>query len=174
MDFYSGKRTMDNFTYNSEGRSRTRDREPKLFSHCFHFSNPSMLTLTVTHYKDQVVIYARKGRLYMSISESEFRDLIFSLDLVKAKIRQCKRVMLGKEPSLLDIEDQSSTLPKSEATLKIERDRSRRARARQALVLEMSDDDDGEVDGPPKTKIRRKARSASLDVNRSDDDSDAN
>ena len=173
MDFYPTKRTtMDNFTYSSEGRSRSKDREPKLFSHRFHFSNPSLLTLTVTHYKDQVVIYARKGRLYISISESEFRDLICSLDLVKGKIRQCKRVMLGKEPSPLDIADQSSTLPKSEATLKIERDRSRRARARQALVLEMSDDEDD--DGPPKTKIRRKARSASLDVNRSDDDSDAN
>ena len=147
----------------------------KVFSHRFHFSNPSLLTLTVTHYKDQVVIYARKGRLYMSISEPEFRDLIHSLKLVKGKIHQCKRVMLGREPPLMDIEDQSSTLPKSEATIKIERDRSRSARARQALVLEMTDNEDYE-DSLPKPKkrcIKTVSHTDFMEVNRSDDDSDA-
>ena len=71
----------------------------------------------------------------MSISESKFRDLVNSLELVKGKICQCKCVMLGREPLLMDIEDQSPTLLKSETTIKIERDRSRHARARQALVL---------------------------------------
>ena len=96
MEYFSGKRTtMDNFTYNGgEGRAQGgKEQETKLFSHWFHFSNPSLLTLTVTHYKDQVIIYARKGCLYMSISESEFRDMIHSQDLIRGKIKQCRRVM---------------------------------------------------------------------------------
>ena len=54
MEYFSGKRTtMDNFTYNSgEGRARGgKEWETKLFSHRFHFFNPSLLMLTVTHYK---------------------------------------------------------------------------------------------------------------------------
>ena len=83
--------------------------------------------------------------------------------------------MLGREPPLMNIEDQSSTIPKSEATIKIERDRSRRARARQALVLEMTDNEDYE-DSPPKPKKRctqMVSCTDSMEVNRSDDDSDA-
>ena len=101
------------------------------------FFNPSLLTLTVTHYKDQVIIYAHKGCLYMSISESELRDMIHSQDLIKGKIKQCRRVMYGQEPPLLDVKDQSSRILKSDTTAKIEKERSRHAKARQALDLDI-------------------------------------
>ena len=48
-------------------------REPKLFSHRFNFTNPSTMTLTVTHQKDDVVMYIRRqGGRYMRMNESEF------------------------------------------------------------------------------------------------------
>ena len=169
---------MDNFTYNGrEGRTRGGEEwEMKLFSHRFHFSNPSLLTLTVTHYKDQVIIYVHKRCLYMSISESEFRDMIHSQDLIKGKIKQCRRVMYGREPPLLDVEDQSSTIPKSNATVKIEKERSRHAKARQAMVLDISEDEEDTDEVPPHKpkKIRHSKTecSASLEVHHSDEDSD--
>ena len=132
--------------------------------------------LTVTHYKDQVVIYACKGHLYMLISESEFRDMIHSQDLIKGKIKQCRQVMYGWEPPLLDIEDQSSTIPKLDATVKIERERSRRAKARQALVLDISEDEEDADEvtphKPKKIRCSKTECSASLEVYHSDEDSD--
>ena len=169
---------MDNFTCNgSEGRARGgKEWEMKLFSHQFHFSNPSLLTLIITHYKDQVVIYARKGCLYMSISESEFRDMIHSQDLIKGKIKQCRQIMYRQEPPLLDVEDQSSTIPKSDATVKIERERNRCANTRQALVLDITEDEEDTDEVPPhkpkKIRCSKTEHSAFLEVHHSDEDSD--
>ena len=82
-------RTVDNYTYccrRSNYYGSRRKKEPKLFSHRFHFSHPSTLTLTVTHKDGYVVMYARKGSLYLSITECEFRDLIGSVNKVREKI----------------------------------------------------------------------------------------
>ena len=80
------------------------------------------MTLTVTHKDGYIVMYARKGTLYLSFTEGEFRYLIGSVNEVREKIRSCKRVLRGIEPPPIDVEDQSSTLPKSELTKKIERE----------------------------------------------------
>ena len=64
-------RTVDNYAY-SHRRSNyygsRREREPKLFSHSFQFSHSSTLTLTVTHKDGYIIMYARKGTLYLSIT----------------------------------------------------------------------------------------------------------
>ena len=78
--------------------------------------------MTVTHKDGYVIMYARKGTLYLSFTEGEFRDLIGSVNEVREKIRRCKRVLRGIEPPPIDVEDQSSALPKSESTKKIERE----------------------------------------------------
>ena len=68
-------RTVDNYVYSrwhSDYYGSRRKRELKLFSHRFHFSHLSTLTLTVTHKDGCIVMYARKGSLYLSITECEF------------------------------------------------------------------------------------------------------
>ena len=68
-------RTVDNYAYShrcSNYYDSRREREPKLFSHRFHFSHPSTLTLTVTHKGGYVVMYVRKGSLYLSFTEGKF------------------------------------------------------------------------------------------------------
>ena len=156
-------RTVDSYAY-SHRRSNyygsRREREPKLFSHRFHFSHPSTLTLTVTHKDGFVVMYARKGTLYLSITEGEFQDLIGAVNEVREKVKQCKRVLRGMEPPPVDVEDQSSAIPKSESTKKIEREVTKRAHARQLALMNASteeegDDDDDESSGVPSRKINR-------------------
>ena len=112
-------------------------REPKLFSHRFHFTNPSTMTLTITHQNDDVVMYIRRqGGRYMSMNESEFCDFLHSVEEINEKIRQCKLVMAGKLPLPLDVKEQSPTLPKSKATLKLEQSRLCLVKAKhQALSL---------------------------------------
>ena len=112
-------------------------REPKLFSHRFHFTNPSTMTLTITHQNDDVVMYMRRqGGQYMSMNESEFRNFLHSVEEINEKIRQCKLVMAGKLPLPLDVKEQSSTLLKSKANLKLEWSRSHLVKAKhQALSL---------------------------------------
>ena len=162
-------RTVDSYAY-SQRRSNyygsRREREPKLFSHRFHFSHPSTLTLTVTHKDGFVVMYARKGTLYLSITEGEFRDLVGAVNEVREKVKQCKRVLRGMEPPPVDVEDQSSAIPKSESTRKIEREATKRARARQLALMDASTEEEGDDDeslGVPSRKIsRRKARPVAL------------
>ena len=162
-------RTVDSYAY-SHRRSNyygsRREREPKLFSHRFHFSHPSTLTLTVTHKDGFVVMYARKGTLYLSITEGEFRDLVGAVNEVREKVKQCKRVLRGMEPPPVDVEDQSSAIPKSESTKKIEREATKRARARQLALMDASTEEEGDDDeslGVPSRKIsRRKARPLAL------------
>ena len=118
---YYGKRTMDDFVSSGsrEYRCGADMREPKLFSHRFHFTNPSTMTVTVTHRNEDVVMYIRRqGGRYMSMNKSEYRDFLFSVDEINEKIKQCKLVMVGKLPPPLDVEEQCSLLPKSKATLK--------------------------------------------------------
>ena len=141
MDLTIDRRTVDNYTYSrrcSNYYGSRREREPKLFSHRFHFSHPSTLTLTVTHKDGYIVMYARKGTLYLSFTEGEFRDLIGSVNEVREKIRRCKRVLRGIEPPPIDVEDQSSALPKSESTKKIEREATKQAHACQFALMNAS------------------------------------
>ena len=136
---YYGKRSIDNYVSsgNREYQCGGEMREPKLFSHRFHFTNPSTMTLTVTHRNDDVVMYMRRqGGRYMTMNESTFCDFLHSVEEINEKIRQCKLVMTGKLPPPLDVEEQSSTLPKSKATLKLEWSRSHLVKAKcQALSL---------------------------------------
>ena len=126
MALITDGRTVDNYTYSCRRCyyycGSRRKRELKLFSHRFHFSHLSTLTLTVTHKDGYVVMYVRKGTLYLSITECEFRDLIGSVNEVREKIKRCKRVLRGVKPPPVDVEDQSSALPKSKSTKKIERE----------------------------------------------------
>ena len=72
---YFGKRTVDEYvsSSNRDYRCGTDNREPKLFSHRFHFTNPSTMTITVTHRNEDVILYIRRqGGRYMSMNESEF------------------------------------------------------------------------------------------------------
>ena len=124
---YYRKRSIDNYvsSSNREYQRGGETREPKLFSHRFHFTNPSTMTLTVTPQNDDVVMYMRRqGGRYMSMNELEFPDFLHSVEEINEKIKQCKLVMAGKLPTPLDVEEQSSTLPKSKATLKLEWSRS--------------------------------------------------
>ena len=83
------------------------------------------MTLTITHRNDDVVMHMmRQGGQYMSMNKSEFHDFLHSVEEINEKIRQCKLVMAGKLPTSLDVKEQSSTLPKSKATLKLEWSRS--------------------------------------------------
>ena len=137
---YYGKRSIDNYVSrgNRKYQCGGEMREPKLFSHrFFHFINPSTMNLTVTHWNDDVVMYIRRqGGRYMSMNESEFRDFLHSVEEINEKIRQCKLVMAGKLPPPLDVEEQSSALAKSKATLKLEQSRSHLVKAKhQALSL---------------------------------------
>ena len=121
------KRTVDEYVHsgNRDYRCGSDIREPKLFSHRFHFTNPSMMTITITHKNEDVVMYIRRqGGWYMSMNESEYRDFVEAVEEFNEKIKQCKMVMAGKQSAPLDVEDQSSTLPKSKATLKLERGKS--------------------------------------------------
>ena len=182
---YYGKRTVDDYVSSGscEYRRGADMRELKLFSHRFHFTNPSTMTVTVTHRNEDVVMYIRRqGRRYMSMNESEYRDFLFSIDEINDKIKQCKLVMAGKLPPPLDVEEQSSLLPKSKATLKLERGRSRLVKAkRQALALvEDSASADEDTEQPnvisDKKKVRRKkmTRGAiSSAVGTDEEDSDA-
>ena len=109
---YFGKRTVDNFVSsgNCNYRHGSEMREPKLFSHRFHFTNPSTMTVTVTHRNDEVVMYIRRqGGRYMSMNESKYRGFLYSVDEINEKIKQCKLVMAGKLPPILDVEEQSSS-----------------------------------------------------------------
>ena len=63
-------RTVDDYTYYSHRVGGTyygsrRERELKLFSHRFHFSPPSTMTLTVTHKDGWIVLYAMKNSVYI-------------------------------------------------------------------------------------------------------------
>ena len=113
-------------------------------------------------------MYARKGTLYLSITEGEFQDLIGAVNEVREKVKQCKRVLRGMEPPPVDVEDQSSAIPKSESTKKIEREVTKRAHARQLALMNASteeegDNDDDESSGVPSRKINRcKARPVAL------------
>ena len=155
-------RTVDSYSYShccSNYYGSRREREPKLFSHRFHFSHLSTLTLTVTHKDGFVIMYARKGTLYLSITEGEFRDFVGAVNEVREKVKQCKRVLRGMEPPPVDVEDQSSAIPKSESTKKIEREAMKRARARQLVLMDASteeEDDDDESLGVPSRKISRR------------------
>ena len=125
---YFGKRTMDEYVRsgNRDYRRGSDIREPKLFSHRFHFTNPSTMTITITHKNEDVVMYIRRqGGQYMSMNKSEYRDFVKAVEEFNKKIKQCKMVMAGKQSAPLDVEDQSSTLPKSKAMLKLERGKSR-------------------------------------------------
>ena len=154
-------------------------RDPKLFSHRFHFTNPSTMTLTITHRNDDVVMYMRRqGGRYMSMNESEFHDFLHSVEEINEKIRQCKLVMAGKLPPPLDVKEQSSTLLKSKATLKLERSRSCLVKAKhQALFLmEDSASSNEEMEQPAaldKKKARHKKISRTICVASAKDDSDA-
>ena len=154
-------------------------REPKLFPHSFHFTNPSTMTITVTHQNDDVVMYMRRqGGWYMSMNESEFRDFLHSVEEINEKIRQCKLVMAGKLPPPLDVEEQSSTLPKSKATLKLEQSRSCLVKAKcQALsLMEDSASSNEEMEQPTaldKKKAQCKKISRTIHVASDEDDSDA-
>ena len=142
MALITDGRTVDNYTYChwqcSDYYGSRREREPKLFSHRFHFSHPSTLTLTVSHKDGYVIMYVRKGTLYLSITECKFRDLIGSVNEVREKIKRCKRVLRGVKPPPVDVEDQSSALPKSELTKKIEREAMKRACAHQLALMDAS------------------------------------
>ena len=101
---YYGKRSIDNYvtSENHEYRRGGETRKPKLLSHRFHFTNPSTMTLTVTHQNDDVVMYMRRqGGWYMSMNESEFCNFLHSVEEINEKIRQCKLVMAGKLPPTL-------------------------------------------------------------------------
>ena len=113
-------------------------------------------------------MYARKGSLYLSFTEGEFWDLIGSVNEVREKIRRYKRVLRGIKPPPIDVEDQSSALPKSELTKKIEREVTKRAHARQFALMDAStEEEDGddesllEQDVPPRKMSRRKIRPSS-------------
>ena len=90
-------------------------------------------------------MYVRKGSLYLSFTEGKFRDLIGSVNEVREKIRRCKRVLRGIKPPPIDVEDQSSALPKSESTKKIEREVTKQARAHQFALMDAStEEEDGD------------------------------
>ena len=79
------------------------------------------MTITITHKNEDVVMYIRRqGGRYMSMNESEYRDFVEAVEEFNEKIKQCKMVMAGKQSAPLDVEDQSFTLPKSKAMLKLE------------------------------------------------------
>ena len=97
----------------------------------------------------------------MSMNESEFHDFLHSVEEINEKIRQCKLVMAGKLPLPLDVEEQSSTLPKSKATLKLEWSRSCLVKAKQQVLSLMEDSasSDEETEQPTaldKKKAQRK------------------
>ena len=106
-------------------------------------------------------MYVRKGTLYLSITECEFRDLIGFVNEVREKIKRCKRVLKGIKPLPVDVEDQSSALPKSEPTKKIEREATKRACACQLALMDVNteeenDDDESLLDqGVPPRKMSR-------------------
>ena len=75
MDLMINGRTVDNYAYSCQRSNyygSRRERELKLFSHRFHFSHPSTLTLTDTHKDGYIIMYARKDTLYLSFTEGEF------------------------------------------------------------------------------------------------------
>ena len=94
-------RTMDRFV--SGGvfrRPGDRQREPKMFSHRYHFTDPSTLTISLTHKDEDVVMYLRRqGDRYMNLTESEYRDIINSRHLINEKIKECKLVLGGENPT---------------------------------------------------------------------------
>ena len=89
-------------------------------------------------------------------------SLIVSVNSTK-NIKQCKLVMAGKQPPPLDVEEQSSTLPKSKATLKLERGRSRlvKAKRRALTLLEDSFSDNEEMEDPNLVDVKKTCRVSS-------------
>ena len=138
-------RTVDNYAYSHrrlDYYGSRREREPKLFSHRFHFSHPSILTLPVTHKDGCIIMYARKGTLYLSITECNFQDLIGFVNEVREKIKRFKRVLREIEPPPVDVEDQSSAFPKSEPTQKIKREVTKQAHARHLALMDASTEEE--------------------------------
>ena len=144
-------------------RSGHPQREPKLFSHRFHFTDPSTLTISLTHKDDDVVMYMRRqGDRYMNLTESEYWDIMNSSPLINDKIKQCKLVVGGKIPPMVDVGRQSSTFPKSKETRKLEKCTTRLLLAkRKAMEMlengdsssEDDDDDDNKTVSKKKAKV---------------------
>ena len=157
-------RTVDQFV--SGGfvrRPGDRQRELKLYSHRFHFTDPSTLTVSLTHKDDAVVMYMRRqGDRYMNLTESEFRDIINARHLINEKIKECKLVLGGKVAPMVDVGRQSSTLPKSKETEKLEKTMTRLLLAKRKAMemLENGDTSSEEEDQPNlKKKMKRQKKS---------------
>ena len=75
----------------------------------------------------------------MSMNNSQFHNFLHSVEEINEKIRQCKLVMAGKLPPPLDVKEQSSTLPKSKATWKLEWSRSHLVKAKHQVLSLMED-----------------------------------
>ena len=65
---------------------------------------------------------------------------------VREKIKRCKRVLRGIKPPPIDVQDQSSTLLKSELTKKIEREAMKRAHAHQLALMDVSTEEEDDND----------------------------
>ena len=181
-------RTMDRFvTGGVFRRAGDRQREPKMFSHRYHFTDPSTLTISLTHKDDDVVMYLRRqGDRYMNLTESEYRDIINSRHLINEKIKECKLVLGGKIPPMVDVGRQSSTLAKSKETEKLEKSMTRLLLAKRK-AMEMlengessEEEEEEEVDVASKKKVKVKREKKSSKVAESaladgseDEDSDA-
>ena len=61
----------------------------------------------------------------MNLTESEYRDIINSRHLINEKIKECKLVLGGKIPPMVDVGRQSSTLAKSKETEKLKKSMTR-------------------------------------------------
>ena len=81
------------------------------------------------------------------------------MEEINEKKRQCKLVMAGKLPLTLDVEEQSSTLPKSKVTLKLEQSRLCLVKAKhQALSLREESVSSNEETEQPTAQDKKKAR----------------
>ena len=126
----------------------------------------------------------------MNLTESEYRDIINSRHLINEKIKECKLVLGGKIPPMVDVGRQSSTLVKSKETEKLEKSMTRLLLAkRKAMEMlengesseeEEEEEEEEEVDVASKKKVKVKREKKSSKVAEStladgseDEDSDA-
>ena len=123
----------------------------------------------------------------MNLTESEYRDIINSRHLINEKIKECKLVLGGKIPPMVDVGRQSSTLAKSKETEKLEKSMTRLLLAKRK-AMEMlengesseEEEEEEEVDVASKKKVKVKREKKSSKVAESaladgseDEDSDA-
>ena len=68
---------------------------------------------------------------------------------VREKVKRCKRVLRGIKPPSIDVEDQSSVLPKLEWTKKIKREAMKQAHAHQLALMDVSTEEEDDDDESP-------------------------